>query len=65
MIEDEMIAETPADAALTAKITRALRQSHRETLTRHKLLGQPIVTWDGEKVVEIAAEDIVIPPEEP
>jgi len=31
-------------------------------LKRHKILGESVVVWKNGKVVEIAAEDINVPP---
>ncbi len=40
----------------------ALRIAARQVLIRHKLAGDPIVVWRDGKVVEIPADEIVIPP---
>lgn len=44
-------------------IDAALKCAFRETVLRHKLLGEPMVFWDGKCVVHINAEDLVVPSE--
>lgn len=46
-------------------VTRAMQRGVREALRRHKLLGESIAVWENGRVVEIKAEDIVLPPEIP
>ena len=45
-------------------IDHALRQAFRETVIRHKKLGQPMVFGRDGKVVIVPAEDLVIPPDD-
>ena len=45
-------------------IEQALGRGVREALKRHKQAGNPVAAWRDGKVVWIAPEDIVIPPEE-
>ena len=47
----------------TEAINRAVAGAVREAIRRHKLLGQSICVWEDGRVVEIKAEDIVVPPE--
>jgi len=42
-------------------IDRAMREGLRETMLRHKRLGQPIIVWRNGQVVEVAPEDIDVP----
>ena len=42
------------------KLEAALEQAERETLLRHKRLGQPIVVWRDGKVVHVPAEEIEV-----
>jgi predicted ABC-type ATPase len=46
-------------------VNRAVARGVREALRRHKLLGESIAVWEDGRVVEIKAEDIVLPPEIP
>jgi hypothetical protein len=39
-------------------IDEALKKAVREALLKHKKLGNPIVVWDGSKVVWIPPEKI-------
>jgi len=45
------------------RVLDALNAGVREALIRHKQAGVPIAVWKDGKVVEIPAEDIVIPPD--
>ena len=38
----------------------ALRQAVREALRRHKLLGQPVIVCEGEKVIKLPPEKIPV-----
>ena len=49
----------------TEAVLRAAARGVREALRRHKLLGESIASWENGRVVEIKAEDIVLPPEIP
>ena len=53
--QNEAIERALAD---DAKLEAALEQAERETLRRHKLLGQPIVVWRDGKVVIVPPEEI-------
>jgi hypothetical protein len=39
-------------------IDEAIKQAVREAVRRHKLLGNPIAVWRGEKVVWLQPEEI-------
>ena len=42
------------------KLEAALEQAERETLLRHKRLGQPIVVWRDGRVVHVPPEEIEV-----
>ena len=44
-------------------IERILQAAVRETLSIHKLLGNPIAIWEDGKVVIVPPDEIVIAPE--
>ena len=46
-----------------AEIDCALDAGIRSVLLKHKQAGNPIATWQNGKVVLVAPEDIVIPPD--
>jgi hypothetical protein len=58
-------APTREPAFDTELVVRAAARGVREAIRRHKLLGESIVVWENGRVVEIKAEDIVVPPEIP
>ncbi|HVF86265.1 MAG TPA: hypothetical protein VM866_01690 [Pyrinomonadaceae bacterium] len=43
-----------------AEVEAALRRAVRNALLTHKRAGNAIATWDGEKVVIVPADEIVI-----
>jgi len=45
------------------KFDKALRRAVRAALLDHKQAGNTVVTWQDGKVVLVAPEDIVIPPD--
>ena len=47
-----------------ASVDRAVRRGVREAILEHRRDGDPIIVWQDGKVVEIPAEEIVIPDEE-
>lgn len=47
----------------TPALLEAAAKAVRETVLRHKLLGQPIVVWQEGKPVWIAADNIEVPAE--
>ena len=46
-----------------AEIDCALDAGIRAVLLKHKQAGNPIATWQNGKVVIVAPEDIIIPPD--
>lgn len=42
------------------ELTEILRRAARQALLEHKRAGNPVASWDGEKVVMIAPEDILV-----
>ena len=45
------------------RVLDALNAGVREALIKHKQAGVPIAVWEDGKVVEIPADEIVIPPD--
>ncbi|HEY4000057.1 MAG TPA: hypothetical protein VGO93_14375 [Candidatus Xenobia bacterium] len=45
------------------EIDKSLARAARQALIEHKALGHPVPEWRDGKVVWIAPEDIIIPPE--
>ncbi len=45
------------------KIDKALGRAVRAALLDHKKAGNPVAAWEDGKVVLVAPEDIVIPPD--
>ena len=51
---------SPADAELLARIEKALAESVREALIRHKREGNPVATWRDGQVVWVDPDDIPV-----
>ena len=57
-------ADIAARLADRASIDRAMRRAARAAAIRHRREGVPLVTYQNGLVVEVASEQIIIPPDE-
>jgi hypothetical protein len=46
-------------------IDRAIVRAHRDVVLRHRKLGLPLVIWRDGKVIEVSADSIDLPPDDP